>query len=179
MTLSAEWPSSHVDALREFRAQGLSSSKAADAINARFSTHYSRNAAIGRGARLGLVKAEKPKPAPKKERPARGRAPQRHVERQRYSPESRRVVTIFASAEAVKLRCVEIVPRHLSLIDLEPGDCRYPYGGDADNEAITFCGHPKLVGSSYCTPHYHLSLGCGTASERAATKVSRRMEAVA
>jgi GcrA cell cycle regulator len=50
------------------------------------------------------------------------------------------------------LRCVEIVPRSLSLIDLEPGDCRYPYG----DEAITFCGHPKQAGSQYCTPHHAL-----------------------
>ena len=56
-----------------------------------------------------------------------------------------------------KLRCVEIEPRHLSLIDLERGDCRYPYGGDEEGEAITFCGHPRRPGSSYCTPHFHLS----------------------
>ena len=56
-----------------------------------------------------------------------------------------------------ELRCVEVGPRHLSLIDLERGDCRYPYGGDEEGEAITFCGHPRRPGSSYCTPHFHLS----------------------
>ena len=57
----------------------------------------------------------------------------------------------------VKLRCVGIEPRHLSLVELEKGDCRYPYGGDEEGEAITFCGHPRRPGSSYCTPHFHLS----------------------
>ena len=33
------------------------------------------------------------------------------------------------------LRCVEIEPRHLSLMELEAGDCRYPYGGDVEGEA--------------------------------------------
>ena len=41
--------------------------------------------------------------------------------------------------------------------NLERGDCRYPYGGDEEGEAITFCGHPCRPGSSYCTPHFHLS----------------------
>jgi GcrA cell cycle regulator len=28
---------------------------------------------------------------------------------------------------------------------------------DEENEAITFCGHPRRPGSSYCGPHFHLS----------------------
>jgi GcrA cell cycle regulator len=58
-----------------------------------------------------------------------------------------------------KLRCVEVNPRHLSLVDLEPGDCRYPYGGEEDGDVITFCGHPQREGSSYCVPHFHLTRG--------------------
>jgi GcrA cell cycle regulator len=77
--------------------------------------------------------------------------------------------------ESVKLRCVGITPRLLSLVELEPGDCRYPYGGDKDGEAITFCGHPRLAGSSYCTPHFHLTRGNGTPSERAAGPVLLRL----
>jgi GcrA cell cycle regulator len=53
----------------------------------------------------------------------------------------------------VALRCAEVVPRHLSLADLAPDDCRFPYGEDA----ITFCGHRQTKGSSYCLPHFHLS----------------------
>jgi GcrA cell cycle regulator len=82
---------------------------------------------------------------------------------------------VFGVTEADKLRCVEINPRHLSLLDLERGDCRYPYGGEEDGEAITFCGHPRRLGSSYCTPHFHLTRGPGTASERAASTVLLRL----
>ena len=74
--------------------------------------------------------------------------------------------------ETVKLRCVEIDPRHLSLMDLEPGDCRYPYGGDEEGEAITFCGHPQRRGTSYCVAHFHLTRDPGLASERPAGTVS-------
>jgi len=40
-----------------------------------------------------------------------------------------------------------------------------------DGEAITFCGHPQRPGSSYCAPHFHLTCGPGTISERAACAV--------
>jgi GcrA cell cycle regulator len=90
-----------------------------------------------------------------------------------------RPMPVFEAAERVKLRCVEIDPRHRSLLDLEPGDCRYPYGGDADGEAITFCGRPQRKGSSYCVPHFHLTRGPGTEPERVASTVSLRLVEVA
>ena len=79
------------------------------------------------------------------------------------------------AAALLALRCVGIVPRHLSLLDLEPDDCRYPFGGDAEGEAITFCGHPRREGSSYCVSHFHLTKGIGSASERSAVKVLLRL----
>jgi GcrA cell cycle regulator len=79
----------------------------------------------------------------------------------------------------VKLRCVQIMPRHLPLMDLEAGDCRYPYGGDTDGETITFCGHRQREGSSYCLGHFNLTRGPGTASERAAVPVALRLVAAA
>ncbi|WP_338156274.1 GcrA family cell cycle regulator [Bradyrhizobium elkanii] len=73
-------------------------------------------------------------------------------------PDLLRAPKIFTeAAEMPQLRCAAVVPRHLSLLDLKPGDCRYPYGGDSDGETMTFCGHPCRSGSSYCTPHFHLS----------------------
>jgi hypothetical protein len=59
-------------------------------------------------------------------------------------------------------------PRHLSLIELERGDCHYPYGGDEEGEAITFCGHPRQPGSSYCAPHFQLSRNPVVSPEREA-----------
>jgi len=76
-----------------------------------------------------------------------------------------------------ELRCVEIAPRHLSLLELEPGDCRYPYGGDVEGEAITFCGHPRQEGFSYCTPHFQLTRNPDSLLERpAGTAVLRLVE---
>jgi GcrA cell cycle regulator len=68
----------------------------------------------------------------------------------------RRPRTMFKRDERI-LRCVEADPRHLTLVELEAGDCRFPYGGDLEGKAITFCGRPRRKGSSYCTPHFHLA----------------------
>jgi GcrA cell cycle regulator len=166
---SMSWAREHCDALRDYYARGLSFAEIAEAINAKFKTAYSRNAAIGRARRMGLAGPERSKPPPKVSAPRLDRI------RERHAASSWRLMPVLEPAETVKLRCVEIDPRHLSLIDLEPGDCRYPYGGDEEGEAITFCGHPQRRGSSYCTAHFHLSRGPGTAAERAAITVALRL----
>ena len=86
---------------------------------------------------------------------------------------------VFKEVKPVKLRCVGIEPRHLALVELERGDCRYPYGGDEEGEAITFCGHPRRQDSSYCTPHFHLSRDPVVPAERAVSTVSLRVVEVA
>jgi GcrA cell cycle regulator len=170
---STDWPPEHSEALREYHAKGMSYLKIAQAINAKFGTGYSRNAMIGRGKRMGLAgpdrRDEWGKPTPKAPRP------RPHQRRERQPSETRRAMPNLPHVETVKLRCVEIEPRHLGLLDLAPGDCRYPYGGDKDGEAITFCGHPRRRGSSYCAPHFHLTRGPATASERAAGSVPLRL----
>jgi GcrA cell cycle regulator len=175
---ATDWAPAHSDALREFHAKGMSYSQAADAINAKFGTAYTRNAAIGRGKRMGLTGPEKPKEP--RRLPRGTSAPRARRSRKRRAAEPMQPKPVqpkpaLVCTEPVKLRCVGIKPRLVALIDLERGDCRYPYGGDKDGEAITFCGHPRREGSSYCTPHFHLTRGPGTASERSAAPVVLRL----
>jgi GcrA cell cycle regulator len=170
---STSWTEEHSKALREFLESGLSFARIADAINAKFQTAYSRNAVIGRAKRMGLAAPDRPSDWPKL--PPRAKAPRLHVLRERHPPESMLMMPSFEREEAVKLRCVEIDPRHLSLTDLERGDCRYPYGGDEEGEAITFCGHPQRRGTSYCAVHFHLTCGPAIASERSVGTVSLRL----
>lgn len=167
------WAPEHSDALRKYLAKGMSYSEIADALNAKFSTAYSRNAAIGRAKRMGLAGPDRPADLPKLQPQAN--APRLHRLRKRKIAEQGRPAPVLASAERVTLRCIQIMPRHLSVIELEPGDCRYPYGGDEEGEAITFCGHPQRQDSSYCVGHFHLTRGPGTASERAAGPVILRL----
>ena len=71
----------------------------------------------------------------------------------RANSNARRIILTHEPAELKALRCAEIVPRGLTLLELEAEDCRYPYG-ESD---FTFCGHPKVDGFSYCQPHANLT----------------------
>jgi GcrA cell cycle regulator len=163
---ATNWPPEHSEALREYLARGMSYSLIADAINAKFNSAYSRNAAIGRAKRMGLSGSGPAGPDHSREQPellSRPRPPQLHKISERYATTLRRSMPVFERVDGAKLRCADVDPRHLSLADLERGDCRYPYGGDEEGEAITFCGHPRRPGSSYCTAHFHLTRGPGAA----------------
>jgi GcrA cell cycle regulator len=172
---SDDWTPEHSQALREYVTCGISFARAAAEINARFGTTYTRNAALGRGKRMGLVVPARREDGPTlakaagprkvKSRKSKGAEPPR--------PEPDNVPAVPAAP--VQLRCVGISPRLISLVELEPGDCRYPYGGDKDDEPIMFCGHPRRAGSCYCTPHFHLTRGVGTAAERAVGPVMLRL----
>lgn len=177
---SSNWPPAHSEALREYFARGMSYSQIADAINAKFGTRYSRNATIGRGKRMGLCTPGRPDhrlaqlPRKKEPKPAKKRA-EKIRERRVAEPREPAPAPARERAEPVKLRCVGLSPRLVSLVDLENGECRYPYGGDKDDEAILFCGHPRLAGSSYCKPHFHLTRDSGSESERTTGPVALRL----
>jgi GcrA cell cycle regulator len=166
--MQCNWPQEHCEALREYHARGMSYLEIADAINRRFKTRYSRNAAIGRAKRMGLaVRSDD-----------RNRTPSVPQGLQRAlsggSPEHAPAPLMRAT---IKLRCVGIQPRLIHLLELEPGDCRYPYGGEKDGEPIMFCAHPRVGGSSYCAAHLTLTRGPGAAPERPAGPVMLRLVA--
>lgn len=136
-----KWTPEHDATLTQLRKEGYSCAVIARELWGRHRATYSRNAVIGRANRLGLSADHGPKSF-KPKRPHR-------VTPVRSTPF---LTTPKFSREETVLRCVEIVSRNLSLMDLEPTDCRYPYG----DGPISFCGHPKKDGSSYCAPHHHL-----------------------
>src|SRR5512146_1083003 len=113
--MQSSWEARHSEALREYLAKGMSFSEIADALNAKFGTAYSRNAAIGRARRLGLAGPGRftdilqhwPK------RPPRARASRLSQPRERHVPEFMRPIPVFERTELPKLRCVEIESRRL------------------------------------------------------------------
>ena len=151
----SNWAPAHSDALRKYFAMGMSYAEIARTINAEFKTHYSRCAAIGRARRLGLgfdrLLDEQAAPVPK--------TPSANLHKMVKDQEALAewLARLAVRKEMPELRCAAVEPRHLSLIELEAGDCRYPYGGDEEGEAVSFCGHPKRRGSSYCAAHFHLT----------------------
>ncbi|OAF17305.1 hypothetical protein AYJ54_37195 [Bradyrhizobium centrolobii] len=172
------WPSEHSDALRDYFLKGMSYAEIGREINARFGTAYTRNAVVGRARRLGLAAPARMK-SPSIVPAFPGEPclfPPRPPALQSWSVPPKSAMKLAAP---VKLRCVGIKPRLISLLELAPGDCRYPYGGDKDGEEITFCGHPRTSGSSYCTPHFHLTRGPGSTSARVAGPLVLRLVSAA
>jgi GcrA cell cycle regulator len=100
----------------------------------------SRNAVIGKAHRLGL------------ERRKTGTKP-KAVKAPRNSLGIGAAVQKIAP-EPFAITCVEVVPLNLTIMDLQEGDCRYPYGDDP--ATMTYCGHPALFGHSWCAPHFRV-----------------------
>jgi GcrA cell cycle regulator len=170
------WPSEHSDALRDYFRRGMSYAEIGRQINARFGTAYTRNAVVGRAKRLGLivpVRTASPSIVPLLPSGACLFLPHRPA-LLNLPPKS-----AMKPAAQVKLRCVGVRPRLVPLVELASEDCRYPYGGDKDGEEITFCGHPREPGSSYCTPHARLTRRAGTGSARVAGPVVLRLVSAA
>jgi len=174
---STDWPDEHSRMLCELHARGQSYAEIARALNAQFGTAYTRNATLGRGKRMGLVAPAAQKPAYRAEpgsmavSAGAGRRAQDAGRRPAAAP------TAAKPAKPVRLRCVGISPRLLSLDQLEPGDCHYPYGGDRDDDPITFCGHPSQPGSCYCAPHFELTRDPEALADRPAGRPTLRLVA--
>ena len=172
------WSSEHSDALRDYFFKGMSYAEIGRQINARFGTAYTRNAVVGRAKRLGLaISGQVTSPSivpslpgePSLLSPRRAALPGLNL-----PPPS-----ALKPASPVKLRCVGVQPRLITLIELEHCDCRYPYSGDREGEEIAFCGHPRQPGSSYCAPHTNLTRGPGAASVRTVGAVVLRLVSAA
>lgn len=171
-----DWAPEHCKALQDYLARGMSFAEIAREINARFGTSYSRNAAIGRSKRMKLSAPKRLPRAPRPRPPTKAEmAPKPREQRPPETARPARAAPPVERSEPVRLRCVGVSPRLVSLIELGASDCRYPYGGDKENEPIAFCGHPRLAGSSYCAPHFHLTRGPGTEAERAVAPVMLRL----
>jgi GcrA cell cycle regulator len=160
----SNWAPAHSNALRKYFAMGMSFAEIARAINSAFKTQYSRCAAIGRARRLGLGVTGRPEQVV----PMLPKAQSSNLHRMVKSQEAlaKWLARLAVREEMPKLRCAEVDPRGLALLELEAGDCRYPYGGDEEGEAISFCGRPQRKGSSYCAAHFRLTRNPDVGPER-------------
>lgn len=164
------WRQEQDDALVVLLNSGAIYREIAGTLNERFGTTLTRNAIAGRVKRLGLsapaVVHDPQEVAAKREAKKQRRNAKRRAQ---YEPSSKLRV-VMPPREQTELRCAAIDPLNVTLMDLEPHHCRWPYG----DGPILFCGHQQFAGSSYCAAHFFLSIGPGTVSEQSAHRVSRR-----
>lgn len=166
--MTSPWTNPEVtEQLKLLVAGGYSYAHIGAQLSSQFNVCISRNAAIGRAGRLGLFPS-----APKKAKVTpRERTPRPKIIPAPKADPSHHSITVIRRCNGnsdtmrltqttvtdFRLRCVEIEPLHLTLMQLESNSCRYPYGGDRENEAFTFCGHPSLKDKPYCRSHSALT----------------------
>ncbi len=151
--LAAKWLPEHDNALRRLLEARLSFTQAAAAINAEFGTGYSRNACIGRSNRIGLKSLCPKFGGERRPRSRKGEATAAGIVERTQRRKAAPAPQQFVCEPATGLSVADVVPLHVSLIDLQPGQCRWPYG----DGPFTFCGCEQFDGSSYCEPHSALS----------------------
>ena len=132
--VNAIWTDEQSALLTANLVEGLSMAENAAEINEKFNTHFTRNAVCGRAYRIGLVSPDKPKVIPQPRKP------------RTYKPRPKK---FNAEYQQLQLRCEEVRPDHVALVDLCANGCRWPYG----DSPYTFCNQPQLEGTSYCPTH--------------------------
>lgn len=133
------WTEHRVDALKAYRAKGLSASEIASRLG-----WVTRNAVIGKLHRLGLTTVSEKKSKKRQLSPKEAGRDQEPV---------RRIRDRLAALPLEPLPKEDAPPARLfKLQDLEKHNCRWPYG-DPKSAAFGFCGCQIVEGTSYCSQH--------------------------
>ena len=142
-----KWTAEQDAMLKDLFDRSFSFSQIAAKMGTDLGTGYSRNAVLGRAHRLQLLNGGK------MHKPTVCKEPVRTHVRFTGPPAPRKRYPAAISPEVAQMRCDRLMPRHLALVELGAGDCRYPFG----EGPFRFCGHPKLEFSSYCLDHHCLT----------------------
>lgn len=186
------WTEEREQAVRMLFNTGASAREIAADVSQQFGFKVSRNAIIGLWGRRNWPLGERqrktktprpPRQADKLEKRERVRIiaapkpaePQLNKTIQKLMPTAhgnfRLIDTIAQEHGVAPLRSVDVVPLHVSLLELRPGQCRYPFG---DAAPFSFCGCQVKPGKPYCSAHAAL---CGTVYANA-TEHERRSDAL-
>lgn len=151
----------------------MTGGETAKELNNAFGTTYSRNAVIGRAFRLRM-RFQSRCAGPRSGKPPSPQctaAASQKRSKPAPAPIHTRVATMpqFNRDGFHGLRCDEVRPQNVTLLELAPNGCRWPFGWGSP---YTFCNHPQVETSQYCLDHLAMSVGRGTDSERRAHRVS-------
>jgi len=158
------WTPEREERLRELWDGGYSASVVSEMMGGGWLT---RNAVIGKARRMEL--ARRRTVIAKNSRRGKDKRT-----RQAKRPAKQPLVSLPVDARTLKADAWAALPHTtpVSLTDLDHGMCKWPIG---DGKPFMFCGAAAV--GSYCEHHKAMSVGIGTASERAASRVSLKVAA--
>jgi GcrA cell cycle regulator len=150
-----KWPLEHDVALQALLTNGFSRACAAEEINKKFGTTYTRDAVIGRSWRKGFQSARcKDFKAPLTMAKIKKRQPHHRPVRDDRQPFKQPPAQ---AAAPMPIACAEVCePRRISLIELTDETCRWPIGMPGTDD-FCFCGSRPAEGSPYCAGHSRLA----------------------
>lgn len=156
-----------IERLTEMFNVGVSTSRIATTLCVEFKCDVTRNAVIGKANRLGLTSPNGAGFEDYNKKRKAGEAQRRHTR----VPLLKKTIPLPPPAETL----TPANPRHVSLIDLQHGECKFPYG----DGPFTFCGCEAYQGLPYCAPHVVLCAkpkhgGEGQVHEQFASVMRRR-----
>jgi GcrA cell cycle regulator len=160
------WTLERDDALRARISTGQSYSAIAGELTALFDDQISRNAVIGRAARMGITAAHKPAPQPA----PKPKSKRRHnfgVDFRESSPKPKADGRQHRAAAAPPVWMQPAPPRkpvpfdmplvqRYNLLDLTARTCRFPIGAPEAADFF-FCGGPPIEGYPYCGFHCRMA----------------------
>lgn len=152
-SIESAWSDASSARLRELHDNKFSFSVIASMITSEFGKSISRNAAIGRAHRMGLDRRVAAMITVTRRAPPRPRVAKPKIARPASEPE--------LEITEIELRQADVEALQVSLIDLEFGQCRYPYG----DGPFTFCALPAFEDGCYCAAHFALTHSLGRANE--------------
>jgi GcrA cell cycle regulator len=141
-----DWTDARIAELKELWFEGFSASECGKKLG------VSRNSVIGKIHRLGLTDSDRKRRVTSMRNP-RTAAAQLLKTEQEVSNEATRGCQAEISPKTVRFS--PMAPFTLSLLELKPGQCRWPEG---DRAPYRFCGAEQVFGSSYCEEHRRLSM---------------------
>jgi GcrA cell cycle regulator len=142
MSKEPTWTVERIELLKSHFAAGLTCREIANEIG------LSRNAIIGKLARLDLTRDKKPEL--RRDGAKRGRP--RSVPRLQY----RMLKQLFAEAAPVEEDQSVLSAQHCSLLELSEEKCRWPINSPGEKD-FCFCGNRPLEGMPYCAGHTRLA----------------------
>jgi hypothetical protein len=157
------WPDEHDAAMRQCLADGMTFKETAAFLTAQFGRLYTRSAIGGRCNRV-RVKSLNP-PACRL-----GTKQERTLAREQASQARLKPTQPLIQPRVIPMRCDDPEAMNVPLVELRDSHCRWPVSGE--RAATLFCGRLRLEASSYCPRHHAASVGPGTATEKAAHRVT-------
>lgn len=152
---AVRWTDEQTDKVKRLWAAGESASQIAGQLGG----GISRNAVIGKIHRLGLsgrstaTRIYVNGVATSRLRRISPTRPDRLSALEQERREARSAIAVERHENQIGPDLVIPIDQRKTLMDLERGDCRWPYGTGASNDPYYYCCHKATPGLSYCTFH--------------------------